>query len=105
MATPAPHISRLLQECRVGCKICCHAIAWDAEKKALTLLGDEALAVWLEEQQKDYDVTKAKTIDAIVLMWFVFLDNLHKRSLLSGVSFIVHVPHLKQLLILVLLTQ
>jgi len=75
MAAPAPHISHLL---RVGYKICCHANVLDAEKKASklpTVLGDEALAVWLElteEQQNDYDVTKAKTIDAIMLMWFVF---------------------------------
>ena len=91
MATPVPHISlpRPFASGDVGewfqqYEICCRANAWDAEKKTLklpTLLEGEALAVWLElteEQQKDYGVTKAKIIDAIMPMRFVSLDDFHK---------------------------
>ena len=79
MATPVTHISLPrpftsgdVAEWFQCYKICCCANAWDAEKKALkipTLLECEALAVWLkltDDQQKDYDVTKAKIIDAIM---------------------------------------
>jgi len=111
MATPAPHISLPrpfasgdVAEWFQRYEICCRANAWDAEKKALklpTLLEGEALAVWLEltaDQQKDYDVTKAKIIDAIMPMRFVSLDDFHKRSLLPGESLTVYVHQLKQLL-------
>ena len=102
---PAPHISLPrpfasgdVVEWFQRYEICCRANAWDAEKKALklpTLLEGEALAVWLElteEQQKDYDGTKAKIIDAIMPMRFVSLDDFHKRSLLPGESLTVCPP-------------
>jgi len=105
MATPAPHISLpVVVEWFQRYEICCRTNAWDVDKKALklpTLLEGEALAVWLEltaDEQKDYDATKTKIIDAIAPMWFVFLDDFHKRLLLPGESLTVYVHQLKQLL-------
>ena len=71
-------------------KICSHANSWDdADKTALklpTLLEGEALAVWLElmEEQKDYNGTKKKIIEAIMPMRFVSLQDFHQRALLPG---------------------
>ena len=104
ISLPKPFASGDVVEWFQWYEICCRANAWDADKKALklqTLLEDEALAVWLEltdEQQKDYAVTKAKIIDAIMPMEFVSLDDFHKRSLLPGESLTLYVHQLKQLL-------
>ena len=85
-------------------EICSRANSWDDDKKALklpTLLEGEALAIWLElteEEQKDYNVTKKKIIEAIMPMRFVSLQDFHQRALLPGESLAMYVHQLKQLL-------
>ena len=85
-------------------EICCRANGWDADKMALklpTLLEGEALAIWLEltqDEQKSYETTKKKIIDAIMPMSFISLDDFHKRILRPGESLSLYVHELKQLL-------
>ena len=68
--------------------------------KLLTLLEGEALAIWLKliDEQKDYAVTRKKTIDAVMLMSFISLDDFHKWLLWPGELLSLYVHELKQLL-------
>ena len=85
-------------------EICCRVNRWDSDKMALklpTLLEDEALAVWLEltqDEQKNYETTKKKIIDAIMPMSFISLDDFHKRVMQPGVPLSLYIHELKQLL-------
>ena len=85
-------------------KICCRANGWDADKmapKLPTLLEGEALAIWLElteDEQKNYETTKKKIIDAIMPMSFISLDTFHKRTLHPEESLSLYIHELKQLL-------
>ena len=68
--------------------------------KLPTLLEGEVLAVWLElseEEQKNYDVTKKKIINAFKLMSFISLADFHKL-LHPGEPLSLYVHELKQLL-------
>ena len=83
-------------------EICCRVNGWDADKMALklpTLLEGEALTIWLElteDEQKNYETTKNKIINAIMPMSFISLDTFHKRTLRPGESLSLYVHELKQ---------
>ena len=69
--------------------------------KLLTLLEGKALAIWLElieDEQKDYAVTRKKIIDAVMPMSFIPLDDFHKWLLWPGEPLSLYVHELKQLL-------
>ena len=69
--------------------------------KLLTLLEGEALAIWLElieDEQKDYAVTRKKIIDAIMLMSFILLGDFHKWLLWPEEPLSLYAHDLKQLL-------
>ena len=84
-------------------EICCKTNGWNETTKVLKfpiLLEGEALAVWLEldEREQAAYVTTKKMIANLAPMGFVSLDDFHKRKLHPGESLSVFMHTLKKLL-------
>ena len=84
-------------------EICCSANDWNEmkAKKLPTLIEREALVTCVEltaEQQVSYDQAKKNILERMGPVWFVSMDDFHRRRLLPGESLPVYCHELKRLI-------